>query len=607
MFMLIAMFIHGEPGMSILMQAAIFLIAAVIFVPLFRWLKLSSILGYVAAGLAIGPWGLGLITDVESILHASEFGVVLLLFVIGLELQPSRLWVLRHAVFGIGSVQMLLCATLIGGAAWWWGVKPLGAGVIGFSLALSSTALVLQVLAERGQLKSNHGRAAFGILLFQDLAVLPMLAVLPLAAHGTGGSLVASLLALGKLIAVMVAVVIGGRVLLRPALRLVARTKVTEVFTAATLLIVIGVSLIVSAVGLSMSLGAYLAGLEADIEPFKGLLLGLFFIAVGMSANLGLLTGQPMLLLAMTLGFMLLKFAAITLIGKRSRQPRDSAWRLGLSLVTGGEFAFVLFGLAAQQNILEPELSDMLVLSVTLSMMLGPLLLSAYDATLHRRFTRHEVRPFDVIDARDGGVLIAGFGRFGQIIGRVLRARHLSFTALDASPANIDFIRRFGSNVYYGDASRLDVLRAAGAEQATVLVLAIDDVEASLRTATVVRQHFPHLKIFARARNRQHAFQLMELGVSDIIRETYASSLEMAAGVLETLGASAAAARGLVKQFREHDEATLRKQFEVRDDDSKLVASAVESARQLEKLFEADAGTESSLPTGSIASESSQG
>ncbi len=596
-----------------LMQAAIFLIAAVIFVPLFRWLKLSSILGYVAAGLAIGPWGLGLITDVESILHASEFGVALLLFVIGLELQPSRLWVLRHAVFGVGSAQVLLCTALIGGGAWLLGVSPLGAGVIGFGLALSSTALVLQVLAERGQLKSNHGRAAFGILLFQDLAVLPMLAMLPLATHSVD-SLGGSLLALGKLIAVMAGVIVGGRVVLRPVLRMVARTKVTEVFTAATLLIVIGMSLIVNAVGLSMSLGAFLAGvlladsefrheLEADIEPFKGLLLGLFFIAVGMSANLGLLIEKPMLLAGVALGFMLLKFVAIALIGKLTHQPQDSAWRLGLSLVAGGEFAFVLFVLAARQSILDPDMGETLVLAVTLSMMLGPLLLSAYDATLHRWLTDDKVRPYDVIEARDGRALIAGFGRFGQIIGRVLRARHISFTALDASPANIDFIRRFGGQVYYGDASRLDMLRAAGADQATVLVLAIDDVEASLRTVAIVQQHFPHLKILARARNRQHAFKLMELGVRDIIRETYASSLEMATGVLESLGESAGAARSTVRRFREHDEVTLTRQFEVRDDDSKMVASVVESARQLEKLFEADAA-EVNSPVRSDASES---
>jgi glutathione-regulated potassium-efflux system ancillary protein KefC/glutathione-regulated potassium-efflux system protein KefB len=359
-------------------------------------------------------------------------------------------------------------------------------------------------------------------------------------------------------------------------------------------------ALAVHAVGLSMSLGAFLAGvlladseyrheLEADIEPFKGLLLGLFFIAVGMSANLGLLVQEPVKFLAVTLGFMSLKFVAIALIGRLSKQPRDSAWRLSLSLVAGGEFAFVLFALAAKQSILDPELGDLLILSVTFSMVLGPLLLSAYDATLHKLFTRGELRPFDKIEKRDGQVLIAGFGRFGQIVGRLLRARHISFTALDSSPANIDFLRRFGNSVYYGDASRLDVLRAAGADQATVIVLAIDDVDAATRTAEIVRQHFPDVRIFARARSRQHAFKLMELGVHKVIRETYGSSLEMSVGVLEALGETAGNARQIVRRFREHDEATLLKQFAVRDDDTKMIASSKEATKQLESLFEADA------------------
>lgn len=581
-----------------LSQVAVFLVAAVFFVPLFRWLRLSSILGYVAAGMVIGPWGFGLIADVHSIMHASEFGVVLLLFVIGLELQPSRLWVLRRAVFGVGSAQVALTTLLIGAVAWLLGNDVVSAGVMGFGLALSSTALVLQVLAERNQLKSNHGRAAFGILLFQDLAVLPMLAVLPLISPDAQ-SLSSPLLGLGKLLLVVTLVIGGGRLVLRPALRLIARTRVTEVFTAAALLIVIGMALAVAKVGLSMSLGAFMAGvlladsefrheLEADIEPFKGLLLGLFFISVGMSANLSLLIQVPLTVFAVTIAFMLLKMLIMTLIGRWTGHAKDSAWRLGLSMMAGGEFAFVLFTLATQQHIFTQQAADVLVLSVTLSMMLGPVLSSAYDVLLER-WLRAPDGPFDSIEARDGHVLIAGFGRFGQIIGRILRARKINFTALDVSQANIDFLRRFGSQVYYGDASRLDMLRAAGAERATVLVLAIDDVDASIRTAEIVLQYFPDLKIYARARNRQHAFRLMEIGVHLIIRETYASSLEMAQAVMESLGETTHAARAAVKRFREHDEATMLKQFEVRDDDSKLIASAQESVKQLEQLFNADA------------------
>jgi glutathione-regulated potassium-efflux system ancillary protein KefC/glutathione-regulated potassium-efflux system protein KefB len=310
-----------------------------------------------------------------------------------------------------------------------------------------------------------------------------------------------------------------------------------------------------------------------------------------MSANLGVIALAPGPLLAITAGFMLLKFGGIVLVGRLTQLPRDSAWRLGLSLAAGGEFAFVLFSLAGSQQLIEPRTNELLTLAVTLSMVLGPLLLAAYDATLHRRFARAEQRPYDSIEERDGRVLIAGFGRFGQIIGRVLRARQIPFTALDISQANIDFIRRFGSNAYYGDASRLDMLRAAGAARASVFVLAIDDVEASIRTVEILRQHFPQLKIFARARNRQHAFRLMEVGVHTLIRETYGSSLEMAAGVLEALGETATAARSTVKRFREHDEATLAAQFAVRDDDQKLIASAHEAVKQLEKLFEADVAT----------------
>lgn len=588
--------------MGALGQVAIFLAAAVVAVPLFRLLKLSSILGYVAAGLAIGPWGLGLITDVENILHASEFGVVLLLFVIGLELQPSRLWVMRRTVFGLGAAQVASCTLVLAVAAWALGVPPMAAAVVGFGLALSSTPLVLQVLAERGQLKAQHGRSAFGILLFQDLAVLPALAVLPLLAPAVAGASPGDpwWLGLGKLVAAIAAVVLGGRYLLRPALRIVARVRVGEVFTAAALLVVIGTALLVNAVGLSMALGAFLAGvlladsefrheLEADIEPFKGLLLGLFFIAVGMSANLGLLAERPLLLLGLTLGLLLVKLLAIYALGRATRHGGDSSWRLGFSMASGGEFAFVLFTLALGNRLLDPGLADLLVLVVTLSMMLGPLLLVLYDTVLVRMLApATERRAFDSIDEREGRVLIAGFGRFGQIVGRVLRARRIPFTAVDANQTHIDFIRRFGNKVYYGDASRLDLLRSAGAAEASVLVIAIDDVDASLRLAEIAHEHFPNLRIYARARNRQHAFALMDRGVKHFIRETYGSSLEMAAQVLEALGEPASRARETVRKFREHDQATLLAQYAIKDDDEKLVAKSQEAAAQLERLFEAD-------------------
>ena len=586
--------------MITLAQTAVLLAAAVIAVALFRLLKLSSILGYVAAGLIIGPWGLRLFRNVGEVMHVAEFGVVLLLFIIGLELQPTRLWVMRRVVFGLGSAQVALCTLLLGAGGWLFGLQPTAALIVGFGLSLSSTPLVLQVLAERGQLKAQHGRSAFGILLFQDLAVLPVLAVVPLlspdvTSQPTAGTWWMMLLKLATVVAV---VIVGGRLVVRPALRVVARIRVSEVFTAAALLTVIATALLANQAGLSMSLGAFLAGvlladsefrheLEADLEPFKGLLLGLFFVTVGMSANLGLLASEPLTLLGLTFGFIAVKLVAVTLLGRMARLEPQSAWRLGFTLPAGGEFAFVLFTLVAAEHILKQETADLLVLAVTLSMMIGPLLLIVSDAVM-RRLEVRSTRPFDDFDDQNIRVLIAGFGRFGQIVARIMSARHIAFTALDSNQTHVDFVRRFGNKVYYGDASRLDLLRAAGAETASVFVLAIDDVEASVRTAILVRSEFPHLKMFARARNRQHAFSLMDAGVKNIIRETYASSLEMSELVLQSLGETAESARTAVRRFRRHDEATLASQYAVKEDATKFLAASQAAAQQLEKLFEAD-------------------
>ncbi len=584
-----------------LSQTAVLLGAAVVAVSLFRLLRLSSILGYVAAGMVIGPWGLRLVSDVPSIMSFAEFGIVLLLFVIGLELQPTRLWVMRRGVFGLGFAQVILCSVLLGLAGWSFGLQIAPALLVGFGLSLSSTPLVLQLLAERTQLKSSHGRAAFGILLFQDLAVLPVLAALPLIAPTTPTESVANghgVFTLAKLLVVMAAIIVGGRLLLRPALRVVARIKVTEVFTAAALLTVIATAILAREAGLSMSLGAFLAGvlladsefrheLEADLEPFKGLLLGLFFVAVGMAANLGLLQSMPLRVLAVTSGFLAIKLMAIAALGRVSGQTGQSAWKLGFTLPAGGEFAFVLFTLAARERIIEAPLADLLVLSVTLSMMLGPLVLVLYDV-VQTRFGAEPPRPFDGIDERENRVIIAGFGRFGQIVARVLTARRIRFTALDSNQTHVDFVRKFGNEVYYGDASRLDLLRAAGAGNALIFILAIDDVDASLKTAELVREQFPSLRIFARARNRQHAFALKEIGVRYVIRETYVSSLEMAATILESLGESATNAKAIVRKFRQHDEATFDAQYAVKDDETKFLATSREAASQLEHLFEAD-------------------
>jgi glutathione-regulated potassium-efflux system ancillary protein KefC/glutathione-regulated potassium-efflux system protein KefB len=584
--------------MSLLAQIAIFLAAAVIAIPIFRRFKLGSVLGYLTAGIIIGPASLGLIESVDATQQIAEFGIVLLMFVIGLELQPSRLWVLRKPIFGLGSAQVAFTTIVVGiGTYFIFQQSWQSSLVIGFGLSMSSTALALQLLAERGQLHSQFGRSSFSILLFQDISVMPALALLPLLgvaaakSGGPGGILVL------KFIAVLGIVVIGGRYVLRPMLRIVAATKVAEAMTAAGLLVVIGTALLVSQVGLSLSLGAFLAGvlladsefrheLEADIEPFKGLLLGLFFISVGMSANLELVREKPLLIIALTVAFMLIKVAILYGVGRVSGLSPIASRGLAVSLPSGGEFAFVLFGIAASLGVMDAQIAELLVLVVTGSMILSPVLLVLYDVTF--KHSESDGRPFDTPAELYPKVIIAGFGRFGQIVGRILRAKQIPFTALEASQTQVDFLRRFGNQVYYGDASRLELLRAAHAENAEVFVLAIDDADASVRTAELIRQHFPHLKIFARARNRQHAFRLMDLDVRYTIRETLVSSLELSVQVLEALGLSKSKSVETVAQFRAHDEITMAKQHAVKNDEKKFLETSRESAEQLQHLFETD-------------------
>ena len=583
--------------MSLLAQIAIFLAAAVIAIPIFRRFKLGSVLGYLTAGIIIGPASLGLIKGVEATQNIAQFGIVLLMFVIGLELQPSRLWVLRRSIFVLGTAQVVATAIGVGVVAYFLFDQTWQAAlVIGFALSMSSTALALQLLAERGQLNSQFGRSAFSILLFQDVSVMPALALLPLLgasemSAAPGGWLVI------KLIAVLGAVIIGGRYVLRPMLRIIAASGVAEAFTAAGLLIVLGTALLVSQVGLSLSLGSFLAGvlladsefrheLEADIEPFKGLLLGLFFISVGMSANLGLVREKPFLIIGLTVCLVVFKILVLWAIGRISGLSENASRGLAISLPSGGEFAFVLFGVAAGLRIMDSQVADLLVLVVTASMILSPVLLALYDVTF--KASESDGRPFDTPVELYPKVIIAGFGRFGQIVGRILRAKQIAFTALEANQTQVDFLRSFGNQVFYGDASRLELLRAARAENAEVFVLAIDDVEASVKTAQLIRQYFPHLKIFARARNRQHAFRLMDLDVRYIIRETLVSSLEMSVQVLEALGQSKSKAVETVHRFRAYDEATMAKQHAVKDDEKKFLATTRESAEQLLHLFEAD-------------------
>lgn len=582
-----------------LLHAVTFLAAAVVAVPVFKRLGLGAVLGYLAAGVAIGPCGLALIDEVESTMHFGELGVVFLMFLVGLELQPARLWKLRAQVFEFGGLQVLASAAVFAPIAWLLGLPPASAVVVGVALSLSSTAFVLQILGERRELGSAHGHAAFGILLFQDVAASPLLAVLPLlgaaradaAEHGAGQQV---LLAVG----VIAGLVLAGRYLLGPLFRLVAATRIRELSIVLALLIVLSTAALVEHVGLSMALGAFLAGvlladspyrheLEADIEPFKGLLLGLFFVAVGMSADLGIVVARPLQVAGLVVGLVALKAAVLYALGRRvfGLSPRG-ALDLGIALSQGGEFAYVVCSVAVAAGVFARPLADLLVIVVTLSMVTTPLLFLLRDRLLAGG--AEEARAPDEID-EENPVIIAGFGRVGQIVARVLRMARIRFTALEVNPTHIDFVRRFGSKIYYGDAARPDLLHAARADKARLLVVAVDDTEAALHIVQAARRGFPHLRIVARSRNRQHNHALIAAGADRVLRETYGTSLELAQFALEELDLAGSDARAIVGTFREWDERLLEEQFAIRDDEQALIAISKKSAEELERLFETDA------------------
>lgn len=583
-----------------LRYAVVLLAAAVVAVPIAKRLQLGAVLGYLLAGAVIGPAGLGWLQNPERIASISELGVVLLLFVIGLELSPQRLWVMRRAVFGIGSLQVLLTAVLIGGiAAVGFGLGARTALVIGLGLALSSTAFGLQLLAERKELTSAHGRLGFAVLLFQDLAAIPILALIPVLGSANQGAAVGAVAAL-RIVAVIALVVVVGRYLLRPVFRAVAQTQLPEVFTATALLVVIGTAWLMEQAGISMALGAFLAGLlladseyrhalEAQLDPFKGLLLGLFFTAVGMQLDLSLLLRQPWLVGGLVLALIALKALLLFGIGRGpGRLSTPSAASLAVLLAAGGEFAFVVFNLAEDRGLLDGELHRLLVLVITLSMALTPPLVVALGDLLKARAEKPS-REFDTIDAETPRVIIAGFGRVGQIVARVLRAQRIPYTALENSVEQVDVSRRFGNTIYFGDPSKPDLLRAAQAEKAEIFVLATDDPEANVRTARIVKRLYPHLRIYARARNRQHAFRLMDLSVDGVVRETFDGSLELTRQVLQALGLPAEVAADRIARFRAHDEDLLRTQHLVYDDESAMMQSARDALVELQHIFEADA------------------
>lgn len=583
---------------SILVDVMIYLAAAVVFVSLAARLKLGSVLGYLAAGCVIGPYGLRLMREPQATLHFAEIGVVLMLFVIGLELDPKHLWILRRRVFGSGSLQLVACAVPLGVAGLALGLPWQGALVTGLALALSSTAVAMQTMAEQNLLPTPLGRTSFAILLFQDITAIPLLALVPLLAQGSPDAAGSRLVGALRVLGVIVAVLLIGRFLTPRLLRLVARIGQREVFTALALLIVLGIASLMASVGISMALGAFLAGvllagseyrhaLQADIESFKGLLMGLFFMAVGMSIDFGLLLARPLYVVALVVGFQCIKLVALRAIaGLLGIAPRQR-WLLAALLAQGGEFAFVVFGVARSARLLPGAWDALLTLSIALSMALTPLLLIAYNRLLVRSQVRR-VSDADTIDESDAPVIIAGFGRVGQVVGRLLFASGIKATVLDHDPDQIELLRRFAFKVYYGDATRLDLLEAAGAANAKVLVIAIDDPEVSAHLVDAVREHFPNLVIVARARNVGHWVELRSRGVRVVERETFESSLVLGRQVLTALGVRPYEARERADRFRRHNVASLEDILPHWKDESRRTSMARSAREQLERQMEAD-------------------
>ncbi len=581
-----------------LVNSFIYLSAAVIAVPLAKKLGLGAIIGYLAAGIAIGPWGLKLVTEVQEILDFAEFGVVLMLFLIGLELEPHRLWSLRRPIFGWGSVQLLGCTALLTGVGVAFGVEWPTALVAALGLALSSTAIALQSIGERNLMRTSSGQAGFSILLFQDVAAIPILALVPLlAAIGGENAAVAHphrLLEALRIVGAIAGIILGGRLLLRPLLRWIANSGTSEIFTAAALLLVVGIAALMQRVGLSMALGAFLAGvlladseyrraLETDLEPFKALLLGLFFMAVGMSINFGVLRKFPAHMLLIVVGFLGLKLAAIYALACAMKLPYQERPVFALLLAQGGEFAFVVFQAAAGTDVFTDEMASLLIGAVALSMLVTPLLLLAVDKLLLPRYAQAKPPPLsEISEPQEAPVIIAGFGRYGQIVGRMLLAQGISATVLDHDAEKIETVRRFGYRVFYGDATRLDLLRTAGAAQAKILVLAVDDLEQSLKIADMVRQHFPQLKIVARARDVTHWGALRDRGVLRVERELFESSLRNARNVLELLGQTPDSALQAAERFRQHNLALFEQMYPHRNDREKFIAVAKQGRLQLE-------------------------
>lgn len=582
---------HGD----FLIYVLVFLAAAVIVIPVFKRFGLSAVLGYLAAGILIGPSGFGLIHETEGIMNLAELGVVFLLFIIGLELKPSRLWTMRKSMLGSGGMQMLTCTLAIFGLLQVASFAMKESLIVAYALSLSSTALVLQLLSEQNQLNAYHGRQAFSVLLFQDLAVIPMMAILPFMATGASNVQGPGILAL----VILFAVVAGFHFLSRPVLGWVAKAESRELFTSLALLVVISVAAAMHAVHLSMELGAFVAGmmlsgseyrhqLEADIEPFKGLLLGLFFMGVGMGLDSALIVKHWPMLLFSAFALMLIKSIVIFLVGRVGGLNQLSALKFGVILSQGGEFAFVLLGIATAIGLVSTNTAAMTVPVVTISMMCTPFLFSLVLKVSSHQSNKESKPDYDQMEENlHPKVIVAGLGRFGQITARILRTMDIPFTALEHDPNQVEVLRRFGNLVYYGDGTRVDMLTSAGAAHAKIFLVAIVEKSTSAKIVMMVRKHFPHLVIVARARNRQHAIELMQAGAHHVIRETFASALEAATEVLVKTGVEAESAKKVINAFRENDEELLSRQVDSTDETQQLVA---QSLRQLTEVLKDDIG-----------------
>lgn len=614
------------------MDALVYLSAAVVSVPVAKRLGFGSVLGYLIAGVLVGPFVLGLVGEEgQDVMHFAEFGVVMMLFLIGLELKPSLLWKMRTPILGLGGLQVAITTILFGGVGLLLGLPWQSSLAVGMILALSSTAIVLQTLAEKGWIKLDAGQGSFSVLLFQDIAVIPILAILPLLAiaeipdshppavthevvqqsedqvEGHGASEDHAETWVGDLpgwagtlvvLASVTLIVIVGRFLIRPIFRFIAQTRLREIFTAMALLMVIGIAMLMTKVGLSPALGTFIAGvvlaeseyrheLEGDIEPFKGLLLGLFFIAVGASINFGLINDLPETVFGLVGALILIKLLVLFSLGRMFRLSLDQNLLFSIALAQGGEFAFVLFSFAAQNHVIENDVVSLLVVVVALSMALTPLLIIFYEKVLQPRVgTRKKAEiTADEVD-EENPVIIAGFGHFGNTFGRLLRANGLSTTVLEINPDRVEMLRKLGLKVFYGDASRHDLLHAAGAESAKLLVLAIGDPEQVLGIVHTARKHFPQLTIFARAQSWTDAHELIEAGVEHVYRDNLDSSLRAGVDALTKLGKRRFQSHRAAKKFRKHDEEYLRELAKLRHDKKRFLSTARQRIKDLENILQ---------------------